>query len=216
MIRRSPPRKVTYFEPVPLRLARNTIIASTLDVGRRFRCTMRINCGELDPSAVIRPVRGEWHPRMPEWLDEDDRAGRNAHLSARCTDDRRVSRGRRQIKQNSEAHAPAQSPLSGSGMTRPVAPAHADGSRFAAMDQAAASRARHPSAGRSPLAARNQVRRLPHACAPRWRRGAPLDQHWARLDAQISGSRWAVSSLPARRAYLDGERGGIRPTASLR
>jgi hypothetical protein len=30
-----------------------------------FRCTMRINCGELDPGAVIRPIRGEWHPRMP-------------------------------------------------------------------------------------------------------------------------------------------------------
>jgi hypothetical protein len=32
--RRSPPRKVTYFEPVPPRLARNTIIESTFDVGR--------------------------------------------------------------------------------------------------------------------------------------------------------------------------------------
>jgi hypothetical protein len=28
MARRSPPRKVTYFEPVPPRLARNTIIES--------------------------------------------------------------------------------------------------------------------------------------------------------------------------------------------
>ena len=42
MARRSPPRKVTYFEPLPPRLARNTIIESTFDVGRRFRCTMRI------------------------------------------------------------------------------------------------------------------------------------------------------------------------------
>jgi hypothetical protein len=40
MTRRSPPRKVTYFEPVPPRLARNTIIESTFEVGRRFRCTM--------------------------------------------------------------------------------------------------------------------------------------------------------------------------------
>jgi hypothetical protein len=56
MARRSPPRKVTYFEPVPPRLARNTIIESTFDVGRRFRCTMRVDCGELDPAAVIRPV----------------------------------------------------------------------------------------------------------------------------------------------------------------
>jgi hypothetical protein len=82
MARRRPPRKVTYFESVPPRLARNTIIVSTFEVGRRFRCTMRINCGELDPRAVIRPVPGEWHPRMPERLDEEEladwRAGRNA------------------------------------------------------------------------------------------------------------------------------------------
>ena len=30
MARRNPPRKVTYFEPIPPRLARNTIIESTL------------------------------------------------------------------------------------------------------------------------------------------------------------------------------------------
>jgi len=82
MARRSPPQKVTYFEPVPPRLARNIIIESTFEVGCRFRCTMRINCGELDPGAVIRPVLGEWHPRMPECLDEEEladwRAGRNA------------------------------------------------------------------------------------------------------------------------------------------
>ena len=56
MARRSPPRKVTYFEPVAPRLARNTIIESTFEVGRRFRCTMRVDCGQLDPSAVIRPI----------------------------------------------------------------------------------------------------------------------------------------------------------------
>ena len=82
MARRSPPGKVTYFEPVPPRLARNTIIESTFEVGRRFRCTMRVDCGQLDPGAVIRPVPGEWHPRMPERLDEDEladwQAGRNA------------------------------------------------------------------------------------------------------------------------------------------
>jgi hypothetical protein len=33
MARRTPPRKVTYFEPVPPRLARNTIIESTFEVG---------------------------------------------------------------------------------------------------------------------------------------------------------------------------------------
>jgi hypothetical protein len=82
MAPRSPPRKVTYFEPVPPRLARNTIIESTFEVGRRFRCTMRVDCGQLDPAAVIRPIRGEWHPRMPERLDEEEladwRAGRDA------------------------------------------------------------------------------------------------------------------------------------------
>jgi hypothetical protein len=82
MARRSPPRKVTYFEPVPPRLAPNTIIESTFEVGRRFRCTMRVDCGQLEPGAVIRPVPGEWHPRMPERLDEEEladwRAGRNA------------------------------------------------------------------------------------------------------------------------------------------
>jgi hypothetical protein len=82
MARRSPPRKVTYFEPVAPRLARNRIIESTFEVGRRWRCTMRVDCGQLDPRAVIRPMRGEWHPQMPEHLDEaelaDWRAGRNA------------------------------------------------------------------------------------------------------------------------------------------
>jgi hypothetical protein len=37
MARRSPPRKVTYFEPVPPRLGRNTIIESTFEVSRRLR-----------------------------------------------------------------------------------------------------------------------------------------------------------------------------------
>jgi hypothetical protein len=73
MARRSPPRKVTYFEPVPPRLARNTIIESTFEVDRRFSCTMRVDCGQLDPGAVIRPVPGEWHQELADW-----RAGRNA------------------------------------------------------------------------------------------------------------------------------------------
>ena len=51
MLRRSPPRKITYFEPVRPRLARNTIIESTFEVGRRFSCTMRVDCGQLDPGA---------------------------------------------------------------------------------------------------------------------------------------------------------------------
>ena len=53
MARRTPPRKVTYFEPVLPRLARNTIIESTFEVGRRFRCTMRVDCGQLEPIGSI-------------------------------------------------------------------------------------------------------------------------------------------------------------------
>src|SRR5207302_6063222 len=97
MTRRRPPRKVTYFEPVPPRLARNTIIESTFEVGHRFSCTMRVDCGQLDPGAVIRPVPGEWHPRMPERLDEEEACGLalgpQCGLSARRTDNRRAPRG---------------------------------------------------------------------------------------------------------------------------
>ena len=79
---RRPPCKITYFEPVAPRLARNTIIESTFEVGRRLRCTMRVDCSRLDPDAVIRPEPGEWHPRMPAQLDEEEladwRAGRSA------------------------------------------------------------------------------------------------------------------------------------------
>ena len=59
MARRTPPRKVTYFEPVPPRLARNTIIESTFEVGRRFRCTMRIDCGTRPGAADCRRSRSE-------------------------------------------------------------------------------------------------------------------------------------------------------------
>ena len=31
------------------------MIGSTLEVGRRYRCTMRVVCGRLHPGAVIRP-----------------------------------------------------------------------------------------------------------------------------------------------------------------
>ena len=82
MARRIPPRKVTDFEPVAPRLARNTVIESTFEVGRRFRCTIRIDCGQLDPGAVIRSEPGEWHPYIPERLNDEEladwRAGRNA------------------------------------------------------------------------------------------------------------------------------------------
>jgi hypothetical protein len=43
---------------------------------------MRVDCGRLDPGGVIRPVPGEWHPRLPDRLDEEEladwRAGRGA------------------------------------------------------------------------------------------------------------------------------------------
>ena len=60
MARRSLPRKVTYLEPVPPRLARNTIIESTFEVGRRFRCTMRVDWGRLArrERSGRRPVNG--------------------------------------------------------------------------------------------------------------------------------------------------------------
>ena len=62
--------------------ARGTFIESTLEVVRRFRCTMRADCSPLDPAAVVPPVPGEWHPRTPERVDEkelaDWRGGRNA------------------------------------------------------------------------------------------------------------------------------------------
>jgi hypothetical protein len=94
MARRNPPRKVTYFEPVPPRLPRNTVIGSTFEVGRHFRCTMRVDCGELDPGAVIRPAPGGWHPRIPEPLDDaelaDWRVGREhfAKIPIACALDR--------------------------------------------------------------------------------------------------------------------------------
>ena len=84
-IRNGPPQPAPEsqdFEAVLPRLRRNTIIESTFDVGARFRCTMRVDCGQIDPAAVIRPVPGEWHPHMPERLDEQEladwRAGRDA------------------------------------------------------------------------------------------------------------------------------------------
>src|SRR5215470_8705776 len=57
--------------PLPPRLARNAVIETTFDVGRRFRCTIRVDCGQIDPGAVIRPAIGEWHPHTPERLDEE-------------------------------------------------------------------------------------------------------------------------------------------------
>jgi hypothetical protein len=64
MARRNLPRKATNFEPVPPGLPRNTVIESTFEVGSRFRCTMRVDCGQLDPGAGTRRVAPE-HPGTP-------------------------------------------------------------------------------------------------------------------------------------------------------
>jgi hypothetical protein len=70
------------FRAGPPRLARNTVIESTFEVGWRYRSTTRVDCGRLDPGVVIRPELGEWHARMPDRLDEEEladwRAGRDA------------------------------------------------------------------------------------------------------------------------------------------
>jgi hypothetical protein len=43
---------------------------------------MRVDCGQIDPDAMIRPVLGKWQPHVPARLDEaglaDGLAGRNA------------------------------------------------------------------------------------------------------------------------------------------
>jgi hypothetical protein len=49
---------------------------------RTWACTTRVDRGQLDPGAVIQPVPGEWQPRMPGRLDEEEladwRTGRDA------------------------------------------------------------------------------------------------------------------------------------------
>src|SRR4051812_39354550 len=72
MARRSPQSHL--FRPVPPRLARNTVIESTFEVGRRFHCTMRIDCSQLEPGTVIRPAPGDRHPHMPAQLDQQELA----------------------------------------------------------------------------------------------------------------------------------------------
>jgi len=58
MARRTPLRKVTYFEPVPARLARNTIIESTFEVGRRVRYTIRVDSASTKRSLRTGAVAG--------------------------------------------------------------------------------------------------------------------------------------------------------------
>jgi hypothetical protein len=57
---------------------------------------MRLDCGQLERRAAIRPAPGEWHPRMPQRIDEEEladwRTGRNAvyQLAALTTGARQV------------------------------------------------------------------------------------------------------------------------------
>jgi hypothetical protein len=69
---------------------------------------MRVDCGQLNPGAVIRQVPGEWHPRMPERLDEEELAGwPQRGLSARRPDHRRAPRRRRRISRISCSPGPS-------------------------------------------------------------------------------------------------------------
>jgi hypothetical protein len=54
-------------------------IEVTFEVGRRFRCTMRVDCGQLDPAVVILPVPANGARVCPSALTERSwRAGRSA------------------------------------------------------------------------------------------------------------------------------------------
>jgi hypothetical protein len=79
------------------------------------------------------------------------------------------------------------------------------------MDPAAAHPACRRGAGRRSVAARNQVRRLPHARAPRSRRGAAADRTGLDWTHKYPAIAKAVAALPATRAYLDGELCGVFP-----
>ena len=109
MARRSPPRKVTYFEPVPPRLARNTVIESTFEVGRHFRCTLRVDCGRArsrcgDPAGTGRMAPA--HAGTPRRRGTGGLARRpQCGLSARRPDDRRAPRGRGRVGAASAASA---------------------------------------------------------------------------------------------------------------
>jgi hypothetical protein len=60
---------------------RNTIIESTFEASRRFRCTIRVDCGQLDPDTIsgryptngIRTSPSAFREELADW-----RAGRNA------------------------------------------------------------------------------------------------------------------------------------------
>ena len=55
---RTRPAKSRIFEPVPPRASPATpIVEATFEVGRRFRCTLRVECGQLDPGRRRRSGR---------------------------------------------------------------------------------------------------------------------------------------------------------------
>ena len=89
-------------------------------------------------------------------------------------------------------------------------PAHRRG-RYAAMDKPQLTQLVEQPPEGSRVAARDQIRRVSHACAGRSRLGAPVNPHRARLDAQISGDRrGCVIDRRRSQAYLDGELCGVR------
>jgi hypothetical protein len=93
----------------------------------------------------------------------------------------------------------------GSPIAWPLARAMIVLPRWVRPDPASRRRAR-----RRPMAPRNQIRRLPHACAPRPRRGEAADAHPARLNPQISGDRQGCGRLEGieSRAQKTALRGG--------
>jgi hypothetical protein len=43
---------------------------------------MRFNCGQIQPGAVVWPALGEWHPHIPERLDQEELGDRRASRDA--------------------------------------------------------------------------------------------------------------------------------------
>ena len=73
----------TYLHLAPLPELTDSCASPGLAIGRiGVTRRSRVNCSQLDPGAVIRPEPSEWHPRMPDRLDEDEltdwRSGRDA------------------------------------------------------------------------------------------------------------------------------------------
>ena len=81
----------------------------------------------------------------------------------------------------------------------------------AAMDRAAALQAGDENPHRGRMGARNQVRRLPHACANRRRRCRAPDADRARLERQVSGDRRLDRRARMPPGLLDGELCAVLP-----